>query len=109
VDAYFDDDGRGNVRIYKLVFGTKFYINEVAGTINYTTGKIELNNFVPQYLNPETQTDIALTVIPKYKDIASRRNQILLMSSDDITVSASPQIYRYDPYKSSGSPFTATN
>lgn len=109
VDAYFDDNGSGKVRIYKLVFGNKIYINENAGTIDYTTGKIQLNNFVAQYLNPETQTDITLTVIPKYNDIASRRNQILLLSPEDISVVASPQIYRYDPYKSSGSPFTATN
>lgn len=109
VDAYFDDNGRGIVRIYKLVYGSKIYINENAGTIDYITGKIQLNNFVAQYLNPETQTDITLTVVPRYNDIASRRNQILLLSSEDITVSASPQIYRYDPYKSSGSPFTATN
>lgn len=109
VDAYFDDDGYGKVRIYKLVAGSKVYINQNAGTIDYVTGKVELKNFVAQYLNPQTQVDITLTVVPKYNDIASRRNQILLLSSEDITVGASQQIYRYDPYQSSGSPFTATN
>lgn len=109
VDAYFDDDGSGKVRIYKLVGGSKIYLNENAGLIDYTTGKIQLNNFVAQYLNPETQTDISLVAVPKYNDIASRRNQILLLNFEDISVVASPQVYRYDPYQSSGTPFTSTN
>ena len=109
VDVYLDDDGMGNVRIYKLVSGAKIYINETAGTINYTTGKIVLTNFVPQYLSSETDTAITLTVTPKYNDISSRRNQILLLNIDDIDVVASPQTVRYDPYNSSGSAFNGTN
>jgi hypothetical protein len=107
VDAYLDDDGNGNVRIYKLVSGSKIYLNETAGTINYTTGKVELTNFIPQYLNPETQTDITVTVIPDENDIVARRNQILMLDLDDITVNAIPYTYRYD--SSSGSAFNGTN
>lgn len=109
VDAYLDDDGRGNVRIYKNVGGSKIYLKEKAGTIDYTTGKITLTNFVPQYLNPETQTSITLTVIPKNNDVTSRRNQILILNLADITVSATPQIVRSDTYNGSGSAFYGTN
>ena len=96
VDAYIDDDGNGNVRIYKIVNGAKIYLNQTAGTINYTTGKITLTNFAPQYLNPETQTSISFTVIPKNSDVSSRRNQILILNYEDITVNAVPQTIRRD-------------
>ena len=109
VDAYIDDDGYGKVRIYKLVGGSKIYINENAGTIDYTTGKVTLSNFVPQYLSPETQTDITFSAIPKENDVLARRNQILILNLEDITVTCSPQTFRYDPYSASGSPFNGTN
>lgn len=109
VEAYCDDDGYGNVRIYKLVSGVKVYLNETAGTINYTTGKITLVNFAPQSLSPETQTDIAFTVIPASRDIESRRNQIILVEREDISVTAVPQTLRYDPYSASGSSFRGNN
>lgn len=109
VDCYLDDDGRGNIRIYKLSNGNKIFLNEKAGTIDYTTGKITITNFVPQYLNPETQTSITLTAIPKNNDVTSRRNQILILNLEDITVSASPQIVRTDSYIGSGSPFNGNN
>lgn len=109
VDAYFDDDGNGNVRIYKLVGGSKIYINETAGTIDYTTGKLILPDFVPQYLIPETQTTIDFTVTPRYPDVSSRRNQILILNYEDIEVNAAPQTLRYDPYSASGSSFNSTN
>lgn len=109
VDCYLDDDGYGKVRIYKLVSGEKIYINENAGTINYTTGKIYLSNFIPQYLRPETQTDIVLTVTPKYQDVSSRRNQILILNLEDITVYAEPKLVKYDPYSNSGTSFVQNN
>jgi hypothetical protein len=96
VDAFIDDDGNGNVRIYKIANGAKIYLNRTAGTINYTTGKITLTNFAPQYLNPETQTSISFTVIPKNTDVSSRRNQILILNYEDITVNAIPQTIRRD-------------
>lgn len=90
VDAYLDDDGLGNIRVYKLLNGTKVYLNNSIGTIDYNTGKISLLNFVPQYLK-EQQTTIDLTVIPKSPDVSARRNQILILNSDDITVNSIPQ------------------
>lgn len=90
VDAYLDDDGRGNIRVYKLLNGSKVYLNNSIGTIDYTTGKLSLLNFVPQYLK-EQQTTIDLTVIPKSPDVSARRNQILILNSDDITVNSIPQ------------------
>lgn len=109
VDSYLDDDGRGNIRIFKIVDGLKVYMNNFLGTIDYTTGKIVLKDFIPQYLNPETQTEITMTVTPKYKDVECRRNQILLLELEDLNVTASPQTLRYDPYFASGSAFNRRN
>jgi hypothetical protein len=76
VDAFLDDDGYGNVRIYKIEGTTKVYINSKIGKINYTTGVITLNNFNPQYIEPRTDSEIRLTVRPQRMDIQSLRNQI---------------------------------
>ena len=108
VDAYINDDGSGNIRIYKLVGGTKIYLNETAGTIDYTTGKISLLNFAPQYLD-STDTYIQFTTIPNSKDISSRRNQILIVEDSGLDVNCTPQTFRYDPYSSSGSSFVGNN
>lgn len=110
VDAFLDDDGRGNVRLYKIINGSdKVYLNETIGTIDYTTGKIVLTNFIPQYLSSPEDTFILLTVIPANTDILARRNQILLANLDDIEVTAVPQTLRYDPYSASGAPFVGNN
>lgn len=105
VTCYLDDDGTGYVRLYKLVGSTKVYLNNTLGTIDYTTGKISLTNFNPQYIVPEQDTKIVFTVIPVQQDILSRRNQILLMETTGITVSAVPQTLRYDT-NASAAPFS---
>lgn len=79
VDAYLDDDGYGNVRIYKIEGTTKVYINSKIGKINYTTGVVTLNNFNPQYIEPRTDSEIRITVKPQRMDIQSLRNQIIVL------------------------------
>jgi hypothetical protein len=37
---FLDDDGAGNVRRYRFLGGTRSYINNTQGTINYSTGQI---------------------------------------------------------------------
>ncbi len=106
VDCFLDDDGSGKVRIYKVENSTKVYINENIGTINYTTGKITLLNFAPQYLTSDSDVEIKLTAIPANKDIETRRNQIIIVEESGIVVNAVPQILRYDPYSASANSFT---
>lgn len=105
VTSYLDDDGNGNVRIYKLVNQQKVFLTESIGTINYTTGKVSLLNFKPEYIIPFTETDIKVTVIPKSGDILSRRNVILILDDNEITINAIPEDFRPDPYSSSGTSF----
>lgn len=79
VDAYLDDDGYGNVRIYKIEGTTKVYINSKIGKINYNTGIVTLNNFNPQYIMPKSDSEIKIVAIPSKNDIQSLRNQIIVL------------------------------
>jgi len=82
---YFDDDGNGKVRIYRLDGDERKYINSNAGTINYISGEIRLVsvNFTEIENNSE---DIRLFVEPNVDVYTPKRNEILLLSSPIVTV-----------------------
>jgi hypothetical protein len=84
VDAFLEDDGFGNIRIFKLVGSRKVNLVLKAGTINYETGAIVLSNFRPEYL-AEGETSLKLTVQPKNPDILARRNQVLQLVDPIVT------------------------
>jgi hypothetical protein len=90
VDAYLDDDGYGNVRIYKKVGSNVIPIVKKIGIINYETGTISLSNFKVEGLR-EGKTELVVTVNPRQKDIFSRRNQIILIDEANISVNAVPE------------------
>jgi hypothetical protein len=94
VDAYLEDDGYGNIRIYKLVGDQKVILVSEAGTINYSTGTISLIDFNPTYILPSTSTEIAVTVVPVSKDIFTRRNQIILFDKENSNISVVPDSFR---------------
>jgi hypothetical protein len=87
VDSYLEDDGYGNVQIYKQVANSKVVIAKKVGTINYQTGVVFLRNFSPEYLG-QGQTELRITVSPKDSDIFSRRNQIILFDDATTEISA---------------------
>ena len=79
-EYFFDDDGQGNVRRYYLVGITRNYVDNIAGTINYSTGAIVINGItITAISNVDgvTSTSIRFTVVPDSKDIIPVRNQIL--------------------------------
>ena len=43
-EQFLDDDGRGNVRIFKVESNQKIYANASVGTIDYAEGTVVLNN-----------------------------------------------------------------
>jgi len=88
---FLDDDGSGNVRRYRLVSGVRTYANNTQGTINYTTGEIQLNSLnisVIENIRGAVSTVIELTVKPNSNDIVPVRNQILEIdvSNSSVTV-----------------------
>jgi hypothetical protein len=79
--TFFDDDGFGNVRIYYLSNAKRNYLQSI-GTIDYDTGLVTLNAFLPQSINGE----IAITVRVSDYNVYPIRNQILLLSESRIKV-----------------------
>ncbi len=79
-EYFFDDDGQGNVRRYYLVGITRNYVDNIAGTINYSTGEIVISGITISAISNVdgvTSTSIRFTVVPDSKDIVPVRNQIL--------------------------------
>ena len=102
--CYLDDDGYGRIRIYRLVNQSKVYVNNI-GTIDYDTGKITLTSFNPVSIVNADEYELIITVTPNKSDIYSRRNLILIIDSDLVSVTATPETLRYDPYDASASSF----
>lgn len=80
LEQFFDDDGSGNLRLYYLTGSVRNYTNLTAGTINYTTGSINIKNIVITAISNvdgTVSTRIRIVVVPRSNDIVSVRNQIL--------------------------------
>lgn len=90
VDCFLDDDGYGNVRIYKQVGSTKVYLSRNSGTVDYSKGTIFLRNFKPEYLDGG-KTEFVVNGVPRNKDIFARRNQIVVIDDVGILVTAIPE------------------
>ena len=92
-DYFLDDDGQGNVRLYRTAAGVRTYSNTTQGTIDYTNGTITINSLhVTSVGNVDgaTSADIRCTVTPNSVDIAPVRNQIIEIDevNTNVTVTA---------------------
>jgi len=76
----FDEDGFGNIRLFDIVDDKKITVEPNAGTINYETGAITIQDFDP------TDTTIEFTVIPDSFDVQADNNIILQVATDDSIV-----------------------
>ena len=87
-EQFFDDDGEGNLRRYSLVGTTRSYADSQAGTIDYASGVIKINNInitAISNVDDATSTQIRLVVIPNSNDIVPVRNQILELDLTNTT------------------------
>ena len=77
-----EDDGDGIVKITKFdkLYNT-FTIN--AGTVNYDTGEIKLNNFL---IDTFEGTSFKIYVKPRYKDISSTKKTILTLEPSELYI-----------------------
>ena len=79
------DDVDGTVRIVQTkVDGSKTVITN-AGTINYDTGVVHLEDFVPITIN-DGSTTIKLYVQPRVEDAVPAFNQIVTINPSDVTI-----------------------
>ena len=87
--SYLDDDENGNVNIYRFN-AAKQKVNVVAGagTINYTTGDVDVEAFAP---SAYADIQIKVTATPDRLDIIPVREQILLMSGADAVITIVPE------------------
>jgi len=90
VDCFLDDDGYGNIRIYKELGTAKIIVAKNIGNIDYTTGLLSLRNFKPENLGAG-ETSLHVTVIPDKSDIFARRNQIIQIDELAIVATAIPE------------------
>lgn len=91
VDAFLDDDGYGNIRIYKIDGSTKIYMDTKAGKVDYTKGIITLNNFKPEYIKPKTESIIKITAEPQKQDVKALRNQIITIDYENCSFDVEPE------------------
>ena len=42
------DDSKGDLRIFRMQDDEKVIVNALAGTVDYDTGRIQINNFKPE-------------------------------------------------------------
>ena len=87
-ESFFDDDGAGNLRRYQGLVN-KTYIDNTAGTIDYTTGYIKINAIqISTISNVDglSSTKVRITAIPSSKDIVPVRNQILELDMVNLSI-----------------------
>ena len=90
---FFDDDGNGNIRRYYLIGSVRNYVDNTAGTINYTTGALAFNALTIasiENIRGAASTVIECTVTPSSNDIVPVRNQVvdIDISNSTFTVQA---------------------
>jgi hypothetical protein len=105
-EYFFDDDGNGNLRRYAFVGTARSYADEQAGTIDYDTGAISINNInitAVSDVDGSASTQIRLLVTPNSNDIVPVRNQILEIDFINTTITANS-----DTETASGSTFTTS-
>ena len=85
-----DDDGLGNIRIFR--FNTdkeKVFIDATAGTIDYTTGKLSMSSFLVSAFDG---IEIKVNADPVNKDIVPVREQIIIISSADAIIETEAEV-----------------
>jgi len=83
-NCFLEDNG-GLIRIYRKVGTTNVGIISNVGTINYDTGTIVLNNFIPTAF-ADGGVQLRVTAIPASTDILPLRGQIVTIRDEDITL-----------------------
>ena len=86
VPCYMQDDGIGNVQIVTSDAANPQVIVPKAGTVNYTTGEINLINFKT---TGYPGAGIRILVVTKDNDVKAPRGRIFVINDEDVTVTIS--------------------
>tara|TARA_Y100001937_G_scaffold19832_1_gene27449 strand:+ start:1502 stop:3376 length:1875 start_codon:yes stop_codon:yes gene_type:complete len=88
-EYFLDDDGKGNIRRYRLSGSTRVYENSTQGTIDYSTGAITINSLNISSISNirgSASTVIEITTTPESNDIAPVRGQVLEIDVANSTI-----------------------
>jgi len=80
--SVLEDDGQGNVWI-STIAGSLHNPVKAVGTVNYTTGKVTLNNFA---VSDYDGSAIKIYATPASRDILSQKNTILSIRPEDVSI-----------------------
>ena len=80
------DDKDSVLRVVKPIAGTITEIANNVGSVSYSSGKLEFSSFAPTAIVGST---IDITITPSSSDVRPVREQILLIQSENVTVTAS--------------------
>ncbi|HAW81263.1 MAG TPA: hypothetical protein DCX27_17110 [Balneola sp.] len=84
VNSYIQDNTKGTLQLYTLdVSGKRIISNSNIGTINYTTGKVDIKQLNVQSI--PNDSFIRLYASSKNTDVEVNRNQILVIDETDTT------------------------
>lgn len=90
LDLYLEDNENGILKIFRYAgtdLTTKIYLNETAGTVDYETGLVTLNNINFSSVNADGTLDIVCKPSDySIGDIISERNNILNIIETDIVL-----------------------
>ena len=88
-EYFFDDDGKGNLRIYSIVSGVRTYFSTAAGTVDYANGVIKINSVLissVSNVDGSASTQFRITVLPDSNDVIPVRNQLLEIDTINTSV-----------------------
>lgn len=78
------DDSNTVLRVVKTISGTSTIIANNVGSVNYSTGLINLVSFSPTAISGNT---LNITITPASNDVSPVREQVLVIETSDVTVS----------------------
>ena len=84
---YIDDDGIGNLRLFYIDENTykKIIVNSNIGSVDYTSGKIIINNL---YVSGIVESELQIIAKLQSNDIVSKNNQIVDISTTYLKISS---------------------
>lgn len=83
VSVYLQDDGLGNIQIVTSDLTNPQVIKPIAGSVNYTTGEINLVGFIT---SGYTGSGIKIMVTTKKEDITAPNGRIFFINDSDVTI-----------------------
>ncbi len=78
-------DSNGIMQVYRTVGANRVIVANNVGTVNYTSGLVSLSNFKPTLITDGT-ANVEVTIALASSDITPIRDQILLITNNNISV-----------------------